>query len=290
LRLLFPEAEAAEEGVFVFAEAGSGGHGVELFAVAAAEDDVIGIQRRFEEFHDFRDVAAPFLLAQAFEAAKAEIVFVGFPFLVNQVREFHRLEKAVHDHGGAEAGAETEEEHVAAFVAAEGLHRSVIDDFHGEAEGFGEIESHPAATEIVGLAERASVDDGARVADGEAVELPIVGDFLDLFDHAGGGHGGAGREAAGFFLAGGEHFDIGATDVDHQDFRGFGRCFRLHGSSLKLGRRRHRGRRRGRAGKNVACPLVNVNWRANRDGGEELIAVLAAQLETWRMTCFGLWV
>jgi len=41
-----------------------------------------------------------------------------FPFFVQQVREFHGLKKAIHDHGGSEAGAEAEEEHVAAVVAA----------------------------------------------------------------------------------------------------------------------------------------------------------------------------
>jgi hypothetical protein len=226
--LLFPEAVAAEEGVFIFAEAGAGGQGVEFLAVAAAEDDVIGIEGFFEELHDFGNVAAPLFFAEAFEAAQAEIVFVGFPFFVEQVGEFHGLEKTVDDHGGAEAGSEAEKKHVAAFVAAEGLHGGVIDDFHGETKGFGKVEGHPAVAEIVGLAERTPVDDGAGIADGEAVVLPILGGFLDLFDHAAGGHGGSGREAARLFLAGGEHFDVGAADVDHKNFGGLGRCFRLH--------------------------------------------------------------
>jgi hypothetical protein len=179
---------------------------------------------------------------------------------------------------------------VAAFVAAEGLHGGVVDDFHREAEGFGEVEGHPALAEVVRLAERPLVDDGARVTDGEAVVLPILGGFLDLFHHAAGGHCGAGRESARLFLAGGEHFDVCAADVDNEDFGGFGRCFRLHCSSLKLRRRRQRERRGGRARKNVACPRVIVNWRASREGGEELIAVPVAQLETWRIRCFGICV
>src|SRR5258707_1221591 len=191
LELLFPEAEAAEESVFVFAEAGAVGQGVEFFAVAAAEDDVIGGERFLEKFHDFGDMAAPLFLAEAFEDAKAEIVFVGFPFFVEKMREFHGLKKTVDDHGGAEAGAETEEEHVAAFVAAKGLHGGIVDDFHREAKGFGEVERHPAAAKIVGFAERAVVDDGAGIAYGDAVVLPILGGFLDLFHHAARSHGGA---------------------------------------------------------------------------------------------------
>src|SRR5258708_11019366 len=154
VELLFPEAEADEEGVFVFAEAGAGGEGVEFFAVAAAEDNIIGGERLLEKFHHFGDVAAPFFLAKAFEAAKTEIVFVGFSLFVNQVRKFHWLEKTVHDHRGAESRAKTEEEHVAAFVAPEGLHGGVVDDFHREAEGFSEIDRHPDLAEIVVIAEQ----------------------------------------------------------------------------------------------------------------------------------------
>src|SRR5258705_3252658 len=166
LELLFPKAEATDEGVFVFAEADAVGQCVELFAVAATEDDVIGGERFLEKFHDLGDVAAPLFLAKTFEAAKAEIVFVGFPFFVEKMREFHGLKKTVDDHGGAEAGAEAEEEHVAAFVAAKGLHGGIVDDFHREAKGFGEVERHPAAAKIVGFPERAAVDDGSRIAYG----------------------------------------------------------------------------------------------------------------------------
>ena len=223
-----PEAKATDEGIVVAAQARAGRKRFQFFGIAAAEDDVIGGERFLQALDDFGDVAAPFFLPEAFEAANAEVVFVGFPFFVEKMREFHGLEKTVDDHRGAEAGAETEEEHVAAFVTAEGLHGGVVDDFHREAEGFGEIEGHPALAEIVGLAEGPLVDDRAWVADGDAIVVPILGDFLDLFHHAAGGHRGAGREAARLFLAGGEHFDVGAADVDHQDFGGFGFLCRFH--------------------------------------------------------------
>src|SRR5258707_11990772 len=109
LELLFPKAEATDEGVFVFAEADAVGQCVEFFAVAATEDDVIGGERFLEKFHDFGDVAAPLFLAKTFEAAKAEIVFVGFPFFVEKMREFNGLEKSVVEHGGDKAGDGNEE-------------------------------------------------------------------------------------------------------------------------------------------------------------------------------------
>ncbi len=88
--------------------------------------------------------------------------------LVGEVREFHGLEDSVANHRGAEAGAEAEEKHAAAFVTAESLHAGVVDNFYGMAEGFAEIEAHPAAAEIVRLAERMTVDDGAGIAHGDA--------------------------------------------------------------------------------------------------------------------------
>ena len=96
-RLFFPETEAAEEGIFIFAEAGAGGQGVEFFAVSTAEDDVIGGEGIFETLHNFGYVAAPLFFAEALEAANAEIVLVSFSFFVEQVREFHRLEKTAYN-------------------------------------------------------------------------------------------------------------------------------------------------------------------------------------------------
>src|SRR5258708_22947654 len=95
VELLFPEAEAADEGVFVFAEAGAGGQGVEFFAVSAAEDDGIGGERFLEKFHDFCDMAAPLFFSEGFEAAQAQIIFVGFPFFFAQMCEVPWLKRTV---------------------------------------------------------------------------------------------------------------------------------------------------------------------------------------------------
>jgi len=67
-----------------------------------------------------------------------------------------------------------------------------VDDFHGEAKGFSEVERHPAAAEVVGFSERARVDDRAGIADGDAVVLQSLVASLILFHHAARSHGGAG--------------------------------------------------------------------------------------------------
>src|ERR1700722_1158185 len=215
-----PEAEAAGEGVVVAAEARAGGESFQFFGIATAEDDVIGFERGLQKFSDFEDFAAPFFLAVFFQTSDAQVVLVGFSLFVFEMGEFHGFEIAVGNHGGAETGAETEEEHFAALVTAESLHGGIIDDFYGMAEGFGEVHTHPAATEIVRLAKRGAVDDGTGIAEGDAVEFPAFDGLLDVPNGQGGGHPGAGNELGGFLLAGHQELDVSATDIDDQDFGG----------------------------------------------------------------------
>src|SRR3984957_20376869 len=106
-----PQTKTAEEGVLVVAEAGSGGKCFQFFGITPAEDDVIGFERGFQQFGDFEDFATPLFLAIFFEATNSEIILVGFSFFVEQMSEFHGLEKAIANHRGAEAGAQAEEKH-----------------------------------------------------------------------------------------------------------------------------------------------------------------------------------
>src|SRR6201999_2211026 len=100
-----------------------------------------------------------------------------------------------------------------------GLHSGVVEQFHGDAEGFVEVEADPAAAEIVGLAQRATVDDWAGIAERNAVVVPAFGGGLDDFDRLSRGHGWARRNFRRVLLAFHAHFDVGATDVDDEDFR-----------------------------------------------------------------------
>ena len=109
---------------------------------------------------------------------------------------------AVNYHRGAEAGAEAEEKHATAFVAAEGLHAGVVNNFYGVAEGFAEIETHPATAKIVRLAERMVVDDWAGIAHRDAIVFPGARGFLYGANHFGGGHGKAGGNFHWVFLTG----------------------------------------------------------------------------------------
>ena len=66
-----------------------------------------------QELDHLGDMLAPFLLAEALEAAPADVVLEG-RLAVGKVPELHRLDDAVEDHRGAEARAQAEEQHPAA--------------------------------------------------------------------------------------------------------------------------------------------------------------------------------
>src|SRR5262249_57260266 len=140
--------EAADEGVGVGAKADALGQLAHQLGVAAAEYHIVDVQRLTETVDHIEHVPAPFLLAGALQAGLADIVLVALTFLVRQVRELHRLEHAVDDQRGPEAGAEPEEQHAAALVAAQRLHGGIVDHPYRPAECLLEVEADPASAEI----------------------------------------------------------------------------------------------------------------------------------------------
>src|SRR5581483_2590851 len=118
---------------------------------------------------------------------------------------------------GAEPGAEAEEQHGAGAVAADRLHGRVVDDAERLAERGAVVEARPHAAQVVGIGGGPSVPHHAGVAHRDDVVGPAAGERLDPGDHAGGGEGGPGGEAARRAVSGGQDLDVAAADVDHQD-------------------------------------------------------------------------
>jgi hypothetical protein len=151
------------------------------------------------------------------------------------MRQLHRLEMPVDDQGRAEARAEAEEEHAPALVAAERLHRRVVQDAHRLAEGLAEIESHPAPAEVPGLGDRLAVQHRAGIADRDDVVAPVRGELLDRGDHAPRRQLGARRNLARLALPGREHLHVRAADVDDEDLHR--RPQHRRGAAFPLGER-----------------------------------------------------
>ena len=79
--------------------------------------------------------------------------------------ELHRDDVPPHDQRRTEARPESEEEHRAPLIAPERLHRRVVDDLHGAAEGRLEVEPDPASCQIARLEGRMTLANLARVPD-----------------------------------------------------------------------------------------------------------------------------
>ena len=184
--LFFPQPKSAAEGIGVVACARMRRQRFELPDVAAPDHGIVGLQRGDEACHDVGNVTPPFLLAVAFQSGPADVVLIG-ALLVGQVTELHGLHDALDDHGRSKPGSEAQKEHLAALVAAQGLHGGVVDDLHGTTECRREIEPDPPASQVVWFRNRPPAENRAGIADRHHVIHPIRGELLDSGDHPLGG-------------------------------------------------------------------------------------------------------
>src|SRR5207237_173466 len=175
-------------------------------------------QRCPEAFDDVEYGFSPTFRAAALEASKADVVFVGAVLSIGEMGKFEGDDHAVEDHCRPQTGADGEEEHSAALVAAECLHGRVGDEAERLAEGLLKGEVYPSWREVVRVGEWAMIDDRAGVADGDAVVVPVLGGGENIFRHLLRSHFGTGRNLDGdAFVAGGD-FDVGTANVDYEDF------------------------------------------------------------------------
>src|SRR5205085_12626857 len=94
----------------------------------------------------------------------------------------HRLDGPVDDEARTEPGAEAEKQHTAAAITAGRLHRGVVDHPHRPAEGALEVETDPAATQVVRLGGDLAAQHQARIADRYRCIFPARGALAHLLD------------------------------------------------------------------------------------------------------------
>ena len=210
-----PQAEAADERQGVRARAAALRQFLQFLDVAAADDDVVRSDRLDHPRRAVLDVLLPLLPAQPAQGAVAEVILVG-AVLERQVGQLHGDDDAIGHHRGAQAGAEAEKQHQPALVAAERLHRRVVDDPDRAAECGSEIEADPPASEVVRLLDDAAVADASRVADRDRVVLPVRDELLDARDQLLRRQRPARRELPRHPLSGREDLHVRPADVDDQ--------------------------------------------------------------------------
>src|ERR1700722_933940 len=128
--------------------------------------------------------------------------------------ELHRFDDAVQDHRRAESRSQSQEQHPSAPVAAESLHRRIVDDPYRQAECRSKIEPRPTSSEIVRLSDGTAVENRSGKADRYHVVGPILRKFLDVGDHLPCCHFWPGNDLPLLPLAGGKYFDVSPTDID----------------------------------------------------------------------------
>src|SRR5262249_24882225 len=132
-RTSLPQPKSAEKRIGIVACTRMWRKRLELADVAAANNDVIGLERRNQPRHDVGDVTTPFLLAVALQAGTPHVVLEG-GLLVGQMAELHRLHDAIDDHGRSKSRSQSQKQHLATPVASQSLHGGIIDELCRTAE------------------------------------------------------------------------------------------------------------------------------------------------------------
>ena len=179
--------------------------------------------------------------------------------------ELHRRDDPVDDERRAEAGAESEEEHLAAFVASERLHRRVVDHLRRLAERCLEVEPDPARPEIHRLGHDTTVAHDRRNADRDGVVHPVAGQGGDAVDHLLCGQLGPGRETPRLAaVLRDEHLDVRPTDVEGEDLADHRSKSTLgDGDESRLSHRSNRYREIGGAMSKLRVQTSRCRWTAS---------------------------
>src|SRR4029453_6314636 len=203
-----PQPKSTTESIVIVAGARTGRQCIKLFDIASANNGVVGLKRGNETGHHIGNVTAPFLLAVALQSGPTHVVLVG-ALLVWQVTELHGLHHAVHNYGRSKARSETEKEHLAALVAAQGLHGRIVDDLHRMTECCGEIEPDPSASQVGGFSDWPPGKNRTRRPDPNSVIVPAPAELLPAGHHLAWGHRRPGRKRSWLVVPCGKDLDRG---------------------------------------------------------------------------------
>ncbi len=92
--------EAACKCISVVALTAALGQLLEFLHVAAAENDVVGLEGGGEALNDVKDIFLPLVLSEFLQPAKPDVVLVR-RLAIGKMTELHGLQMSVDDHSGA---------------------------------------------------------------------------------------------------------------------------------------------------------------------------------------------
>src|SRR5579883_1686108 len=182
--IYMPEPEAAAEGSQVVAEPRTGRLFLDFFCVPTTEHDVVGEHCGLECWNSSRHGPAPPALTHPLESAATEDIAKRTATGFRDVAQFQWDNHILRDESRTEPGAKAEEEHPSAIVAAERLHRGVVDDSYRAIERGSEVKAHPTRAEVTRFLLRAVVACLAGVANRHRVVLPVARQIANDLDHA----------------------------------------------------------------------------------------------------------
>jgi hypothetical protein len=70
----------------------------------------------------------------------------GLFILIEELAKFQRNDHVISNKGGSKPGAQSKKQHPSAFIAAESLHRCIVNDSDRQTESSGKIKTHPAGS------------------------------------------------------------------------------------------------------------------------------------------------
>ena len=203
--------------ILVRAACGRIGQCHKLAGISSAQHDAVTEQCCAEQVADAMHMLLPTLVAEPQQARLAEVVLVASALAIRQVRNLQRLHPPVIHDRRAESGAKSQEQHAAAGIAAQCLHRCIVDALHGLAECLLEVEGRPATTDIDRLAKWTVVLHRPRIPERDGLVVPVFRGFEDAARHVGRRHRGARRDALGGTIPRAGNLDVGTADIDDED-------------------------------------------------------------------------
>ena len=212
---MFPQSKASTERVGVISRSAVWRQLFQFLHVASSQNYVIGLKGGDQARHHIRDIAAPLFLASFFECLSADIILIR-ALLIRKMAELHGLDDAIHNQGRTEACAQPQEEHLAALVAAQGLHGRVVDDLDGTAECAFKIKSDPPGRQVMRVGNRPVLNNRAGISHGDCVILPRSSEFLDASNHLLWRHLWPRGELPWCALPGDKDLHVSSANIDYQ--------------------------------------------------------------------------